>query len=219
MREAGGGGLWGAEYRGLTSGSGADHHPGRLRGAGRGDHHARGGPQPGRLHLYGLGVQSASPGCMIGIVAAGREADRRGLARPYIAGLSLVRRRIGRGRSRTFDGRPGDRTNVAGPRRRGGACGGLRCHRPQLSRSSPARMMAVLSTAWVVPGVVGPSVERRRSPPVRLALGVPGLAAAGRHHRGARPARAGRAGTAGQTTGERASPGGRGERGSGDRDW
>src|SRR5664280_666479 len=43
----------------------------------------------GGLHLYGWVFSAFLLGCMVGIVAAGREADRSGPTRPYVAGLVL----------------------------------------------------------------------------------------------------------------------------------
>src|SRR6516225_7618224 len=75
----------------------------------------------GGLRLYGWVFSGFMLGSVIGIVAAGREADRRGPALPFVAGVVL-----------------------------------FGCSLPGQLR---ARMMAVLSTAWVAPGLIGPAVS------------------------------------------------------------
>jgi hypothetical protein len=111
---------------------------------------------------------------MIGIVFAGGQADRHGLGRPYVIGLSLFAVGLVVRRAGTVD---------AGPRRRPLRPGIRRGVVPAIGyvaigRVYPIdvrpRMFAVLSTAWVVPGVVG----RARRTGLRLgqlASGLPGL--------------------------------------------
>src|ERR1700720_2902860 len=91
----------------------------------------------GGLRLYGWVFSGFMLGSVVGIVAAGREADRRGGGGPLLAG--------------------------------GGGLQGLGAGAvpsvayATIGRSLPegqrARMMAVLSTAWVAPGLAGPAVS------------------------------------------------------------
>lgn len=110
----------------------------------------------GGIHLYGWVFSAFALGCMIGIVAAGREADRSGLARPYVAGLSLF------GAGLVVAGlAPSMAVLVIGRSLQGFGAGAVPAVAyVAIGRSFPellrARMMAVLSTAWVVPGLVGP---------------------------------------------------------------
>jgi MFS family permease len=110
----------------------------------------------GGIHLYGWVFSAFLLGCMVGIVAAGREADRRGLARPYIAGLSLFAAGL------VVAGlAPSMAVLVIGRTLQGLGAGAVPAVAyVAIGRSFPellrARMMAVMSTAWVVPGVIGP---------------------------------------------------------------
>src|SRR5271165_3098475 len=74
----------------------------------------------GGLRLYGWVFSGFMLGSVVGIVAAGREADRRGPAVPSVAYATI-------GRS--------------------------------LPETLRAKMMAVLSTAWVAPGLAGPAIS------------------------------------------------------------
>jgi MFS family permease len=108
------------------------------------------------LDLYGWVFSAFMLGSLVGTVAAGREADRVGPARPYIAGLVLF------GSGLAVAGlAPSMAVLVGGRFLQGIGAGAV----PAIAyvvigRSLPehlrARMMAVLSTAWVVPGLVGP---------------------------------------------------------------
>src|SRR6476660_9204583 len=93
----------------------------------------------GGLRLYGWVFSGFMLGSVVGIVAAGREADRRGPAVPFVAGVVLF------GSGLAVAGlAPSMDVLVAG---RG------------LPDTLRARMMAVLSTAWVAPGLVGPAIS------------------------------------------------------------
>jgi MFS family permease len=113
----------------------------------------------GGLRLYGWVFSGFMLGSVIGIVAAGREADRRGPALPFVAGVVLF------GSGLAVAGlAPSMGVLVAGRVLQGVGAGAV----PSvayatigrtLPRTLRARMMAVLSTAWVAPGLVGPAVS------------------------------------------------------------
>jgi MFS family permease len=110
----------------------------------------------GGIHLYGWVFSAFLLGSMVGIVAAGREADRSGPARPYVAGVVLFAAGL------VVAGlAPSMIVLVCGRVLQGLGAGAVPAVAyVTIGRSFPeqlrARMMAVLSTAWVVPGVVGP---------------------------------------------------------------
>lgn len=111
------------------------------------------------LSLYGFVFSAFLLGTMIGIVAAGRSADRHGPAIPYIAGLVVFAAGL------TIAGlAPSMPVLVAGRALQGIGAGAVpavayvaigRCLPDRLR----ARMMAVLSTAWVAPGLAGPALS------------------------------------------------------------
>ena len=110
----------------------------------------------GGLRLYGWVFSAFMLGSVIGIVAAGREADRRGPAIPFVAGVVLF------GSGLAVAGlAPSMGVLVAGRVLQGVGAGAVpSVAYAVIGRSLPgplqARMMAVLSTAWVVPGLAGP---------------------------------------------------------------
>jgi len=111
------------------------------------------------LRLYGWVFSGFMLGSVIGIVAAGREADRRGPAVPFVAGVMLF------GSGLAVAGlAPSMGVLVAGRVLQGVGAGAV----PSVAYATigrslrgplRARMMAVLSTAWVVPGLAGPAVS------------------------------------------------------------
>ena len=113
----------------------------------------------GGLKLYGWVFSAFMLGNVVGIVAAGRQADRFGPARPFLAGLALF------GAGLAIAGlAPSMLVLVAGRALQGiGARAVPAIAYVSIGRSLPerlqARMMAVLSTAWVVPGLVGPAIS------------------------------------------------------------
>jgi MFS family permease len=113
----------------------------------------------GGLSLYGWVFSAFMLGTVIGIVAAGREADRRGPVVPYIAGLLLFAAGL------TVAGlAPSMPVLVAGRVLQGLGAGAMPAVAyVAIGRSLPerlrAKMMAVLSTAWVVPGLAGPALS------------------------------------------------------------
>jgi len=113
----------------------------------------------GGLRLYGWVFSGFMLGSVVGIVAAGREADRRGPAVPFVAGVVLF------GSGLAVAGlAPSMGVLVAGRVIQGLGAGAVpSVAYATIGRSLPetlrARMMAVLSTAWVVPGLVGPAIS------------------------------------------------------------
>src|SRR5580704_7840397 len=113
----------------------------------------------GGLRLYGWVFSGFMLGNVIGIVAAGREADRRGPAVPFVAGVVLF------GAGLALAGlAPSMGVLVAGRVLQGVGAGAVpSVAYAAIGRSLPEtlrpRMMAVLSTAWVAPGLVGPAVS------------------------------------------------------------
>jgi len=112
----------------------------------------------GGLRLYGWVFSAFMLGSVVGIVAAGREADRRGPAIPFMAALILF------GSGLAIAGlAPSMEVLVGGRVLQGIGAGAVpSVAYAVIGRSFPgplqARMMAVLSTAWVVPGVAGPAL-------------------------------------------------------------
>jgi MFS family permease len=113
----------------------------------------------GGLRLYGWVFSGFMLGSVLGIVAAGREADRRGPALPFVAGVVLF------GSGLAVAGlAPSMGVLVAGRVLQGIGAGAVpSVAYVAIGRTLPgplrARMMAVLSTAWVAPGLVGPAIS------------------------------------------------------------
>jgi MFS family permease len=112
----------------------------------------------GGLRLYGWVFSAFMLGSVVGIVVAGREADRRGPAIPFVAGLVLFASGLA-----VAGLAPSMGVLVVGRVLQGVGAGAVpSVAYAAIGRSFPgplqARMMAVLSTAWVVPGLVGPAV-------------------------------------------------------------
>ena len=112
----------------------------------------------GDLRLYGWVFSAFLLASLIGIVVAGTLADRVPLGRPILAGLGLFALGLVIGGTA-----PTMAVLVAGRAVQGLGAGVVpavayvaisRCY-PEESRP---RMFAVLSTAWVVPGLIGPAV-------------------------------------------------------------
>jgi len=112
----------------------------------------------GGLRLYGWVFSGFMLGSVIGIVLAGREADRRGPAVPFLAGLLFF------GAGLAIAGlAPAMGVLVAGRVLQGMGAGAVpSVAYATIGRCLPgplrARMMAVLSTAWVAPGLAGPAL-------------------------------------------------------------
>jgi MFS family permease len=113
----------------------------------------------GGLDLYGWVFSAFMLGSVVGIVVAGREADRRGPALPYIAGLLVFI--VGLAVAGLA---PSMLVLVAGRALQGLGAGAVPAVAyVAIGRSLPERlrprMMAVLSTAWVAPGLAGPAAS------------------------------------------------------------
>jgi MFS family permease len=110
------------------------------------------------LALYGWVFSTFMLASLVGIVVAGRDADRHGPPRPYVAGLLLFAAGL------VVAGlAPAMWVLVVGRALQGLGAGAVPAVAyVAIGRSLPethrARMMAVLSTAWVVPGIVGPGL-------------------------------------------------------------
>jgi MFS family permease len=113
----------------------------------------------GGFRLYGWVFSAFMLGSVVGIVAAGREADRRGPAIPFVAGLVLFESGLA-----VAGFAPSMAVLVAGRALQGMGAGAVPAVAyvsigRSLAGPLRARMMAVLSTAWVAPGLVGPAIS------------------------------------------------------------
>ena len=112
----------------------------------------------GGLSLYGWVFSAFMLGSLIGIVVAGRDADRHGPARPYVIGLiCFAAGLVVAGTAPTMA------VLVLGRTLQGFGAGAVPAVAyVAIGRSLPEglrpRMMAVLSTAWVIPGILGPAL-------------------------------------------------------------
>ena len=116
------------------------------------------GRELGDLRLYGWVFSAFLLASLMGIVLAGTLADRMPLGRPMLAGLALFALGLVIGGTA-----PDMLVLVAGRAVQGLGAGVVpavayvaisRCYAEQ----SRPRMFAVLSTAWVVPGLIGPGI-------------------------------------------------------------
>ena len=112
----------------------------------------------GGIELYGWAFSGFFLGNLVGIVAAGGQIDRGGLRRPFVVGLVLF------GIGLLVGGLATSMPMLVVGRVVQGAGAGvvpaiayvtIRRAYPETVRP---RMFAILSTAWVVPGLVGPAV-------------------------------------------------------------
>ena len=143
----------------------------------------------GGLRLYGWVFSGFMLGSVVGIVVAGREADRRGPAVPFVAGVVLF------GSGLAVAGlAPSMGVLVAGRVMQGLGAGAVPSvayatigrSLPEALRPDDGRPVDRVGRAR--PG--RPGDQRRGGAPVRMAVGVPGPAAGGRGrrvHRRARP--------------------------------
>ena len=98
-------------------------------------------------------------GNLFGVIAAGRDADRHGPARPFMVGLALFAFGLGAGGLA-----PNMGALIAARAVQGIGAGAIpavayaavgRAYPPDLQ----PRMFAVMSTAWVLPGLIGPAIS------------------------------------------------------------
>ena len=112
----------------------------------------------GGLRLYGWVFSAFMLANLVGAVLAGQAADKRGPAPPYLAGIGLfVVGLLISGRAQSMD------VVVVGRAVQGLGAGAVPAVAyASIGRSLPAslqpRMMAVLSTAWVLPGLFAPTI-------------------------------------------------------------
>ena len=117
------------------------------------------GEELGQIELYGWVYSAFFLGSLLGIVVAGGALDRMPLWRPFAIGLVLfaarpAHRRAWRRRCRSSSAPGSSRAWAAGAV---GPTAYVAIGRTLPERLQP-RMFALLSTAWVVPGVIGPSI-------------------------------------------------------------
>ena len=113
----------------------------------------------GDIGLLGWVFSAFFLGSLFGVVAAGRDADRNGPARPFIAGLSLFALGLVAGGLAPTMG-----VLVAARTVQGVGAGAIPAVAyAAIGRAYPAalqpRMFAVLSSAWVLPGLIGPAIS------------------------------------------------------------
>ncbi len=113
----------------------------------------------GGLRLYGWVTSAFFLGTLVGIVVAGAEADRRGPARPYVLGIVLFAGGLALGGLA-----PSMLVLVLARALQGIGAGAIPATAyAAIGRSYPEalrpRLFAVLSTAWVAPGLIGPALS------------------------------------------------------------
>jgi MFS family permease len=112
----------------------------------------------GGLRLYGWAFSAFTLSSVIGIVAAGRAADRRGPAVPFVTGLVLF------GAGLAIAGLAVSMPMLVAGRALQGIGAGVvpAVAYAAIGRNLPPalrpRMIAVISTAWVAPGLAGPAI-------------------------------------------------------------
>jgi len=111
------------------------------------------------LRLYGWVTSAFFLGTLVGVVVAGQEADRRGPAPPFAAGLAVFAAGLALGGAAPTMG-----LLVAARALQGLGAGALTAvSYVAVRRAYPEavrpRVFAIWSTAWVMPGLVGPAVS------------------------------------------------------------
>ncbi|MFL5679973.1 MAG: MFS transporter [Chloroflexota bacterium] len=117
------------------------------------------GAELGNPHLYGWVFTSFFLGSLLGIVVVGGVIDRGGLVKPFLAGLILFSIGLVIGGIT-----PSMEVLVAGRFLQGLGGGAIPpvayvAIGRALPESLRARMFATMSTAWVLPGVIGPAIS------------------------------------------------------------
>jgi len=113
----------------------------------------------GGLRLYGWAFSAFTLSSVIGIVAAGRATDRRGPAAPFVSGLVLF------GSGLAIAGLAVSMPMLVAGRALQGIGAGVvpAVAYAAIGRKLPPelrpRMIAVISTAWIAPGLVGPAIS------------------------------------------------------------
>ncbi len=112
----------------------------------------------GGISLYGWVFSAFFLGDLVGIVAAGQQADTHGLVRPYLMGLGLFAAGLAIGGLA-----PSMPVLVIARGVQGLGAGAIPAVAyVSIARQYPPglrpRMFAILSTAWVVPGIAGPAL-------------------------------------------------------------
>jgi MFS family permease len=112
----------------------------------------------GGISLYGWVFSAFFLGDLVGIVAAGQQADTHGLVRPYLMGLGLFAAGLAIGGLA-----PSMPVLVVARGVQGLGAGAIPAvGYVSIARQYPPglrpRMFAILSTAWVVPGIAGPAL-------------------------------------------------------------
>jgi MFS family permease len=115
--------------------------------------------QLGGVRLYGWVFSAFFLGSLVGIVVAGRQADRVGLGPPFAVGLVLFGAGLAVGGAA-----PSMEVLAAARAVQGFGAGAIPAAAyVAIGRGYPPglrpRMFAVLSTAWVVPGLIGPAAS------------------------------------------------------------
>lgn len=113
----------------------------------------------GGLGLYGWVFSGFFLGCLLGIVVAGQAADRRGTAFPFVVGLGLFAVGLCMGGLAPSMG-----VLVAARVLQGIGAGAIPAIAyASVGRGYPAhvrpRVFAVFSSAWVIPGLIGPAAS------------------------------------------------------------
>lgn len=112
----------------------------------------------GRLELYGWAFSAFMLASLVGTVAAGQLADERGPAVPFATGLVLL------GSGLIVAGlAPSMPVLILARALQGGGAGAITATAyVAIGRGYPdalrARMLALLSTAWIIPGLIGPAL-------------------------------------------------------------
>src|SRR5437660_4925514 len=153
------GGVWAPQYRGLTAGLVLTITFVAVEALAVLTIMPRVARDLGGVSLYGWVFSAFMLASLVGAVAAGRDADRVGPARPYLAGLALFAAGLA-----VAGLAPSMAVLVVGRCLQGlGAGATPALMYVAIGRRLPDRvrpqMMAVLSTAWVVPGLLGPVVS------------------------------------------------------------